>query len=269
MQSRALARVPVSSVDSFLFTGAYEDSLDAAMHEPAIRRWAPRCARRAERFGSVCTGVFVLAALGLLDGKRVATHWGFCALLAEKFPAVRVDPNTLYVVDGKIWTSAGVTTGIDMALAMVTNDIGGNIASNIAKRFVLYVRRPGYQSQFSPLLNAQLRADDPFAELIAWLQTNLDRRLDVPSLAERVGLTERSFYRKFTASTGKTPARFIENVRLDAARNLLAQGLTLKEIAAQVGLTPPARLTKAFERRFGIAPRLFREMHSGHDGGAR
>lgn len=179
------------------------------------------------------------------------------------YPTVTVDPDTLYVVDGKVWTSAGVSTGIDMALAMVGNDLGAGIAGHAAKRLVLYARRPGYQSQFSPLLRAQLKADNPFAELINWLQSNLDRPLDVPSLAARAGLTERSFYRKFAAATGKSPARFIEEARLDAARMLLSQGLPLKVIAAQVGLSPPARLTAAFERRFGIAPKLFREMHAG------
>lgn len=261
-QTRALARMPPAKVDTLLIAGAEAESLQAVIAEPAMRRWVLRCARSAQRFGSVCSGTFVLAALGLLDGKRVATHWDACALLAEMYPAVMVDPDTLYVVDGRVWTSAGVSTGIDMALAMVGNDLGPNIASQVAKRLVLYARRPGYQSQFSPLLRAQIKADDPFAELINWLQANLDRSLDVPSLAARAGLTERSFYRKFTAATGESPARFIEAVRLDAARTLLTQGLSLKVIAAQVGLSPPDRLTAAFERRFGIPPRLFREMHS-------
>jgi transcriptional regulator GlxA family with amidase domain len=127
---------------------------------------------------------------------------------------------------------------------------------------VLYARRPGYQSQFGPLLRAQAKADSPFAELIGWLQTNLDGQLDVPTLAARCGLSERSFYRKFLAATGETPARFIESVRLETARILLSQGLSIKAISAQVGLSPTARLTEAFERRFGVTPRLFREMHT-------
>ena len=228
-----------------------------------MRRWLCRVAPRAKRYGSVCTGAFVLAAAGLLDGKRVATHWASCDRLADGFPALNVDADSLYVVDGKVWTSAGVTTGIDMALALVEADLGAATANLIARHFVLYARRPGYQSQFSPLLQAQTAAEAPFAALIDWMQENLDRPLDVPALAARAGLSERSFYRKFTEATGKTPAHFVEGLRLDAARTLLAQGLPLKAIAGKVGLSSPARLGQAFERRFGMAPSLFREMHRG------
>ncbi len=262
LQTNALSRVPPAKVDTFLIVGAEAESLRAVIAERAVRRWAPRCAREAARFGSVCSGTFVLAALGLLDGKHVATHWGACTRLAEMYPSVIVDPDTLYVRDGKVWTSAGVSTGIDMALAIVSRDVGADIASHVAKRLVLYAHRPGFQSQFSPLLRAQITAERPFAELIDWLQTNLHRPLDVPSLAARVGLSERSFYRKFLASTGESPAHFVEAIRLDAARMLLAQGLSLKAIAAQVGLSPAPRLTRAFERRFGVTPRLFRETHA-------
>jgi len=226
-----------------------------------VRRWLRRVAPRTRRYGSVCTGAFVLAAAGLLDGKRVATHWASCARLAERHPALSVDADALYVVDGKVWTSAGVTTGIDMALALVEADLGAATANLIARHFVLYARRPGYQSQFSPLLEAQREAAAPFADLVEWMQAHLDGALDVPALARRAGLTERSFYRKFTEATGKTPAHFVERLRLEAARTLLAKGLPLKTIACKVGLGSSARLGQAFERRFGLAPSLFREMH--------
>jgi transcriptional regulator GlxA family with amidase domain len=225
------------------------------------RRWLRRVAPRAKRYGSVCTGAFVLAAAGLLDGKRVATHWASCAKLAERYPNLSVDSDALYVVDGKVWTSAGVTTGIDMALALVEADLGAATANLIARHFVLYARRPGYQSQFSPLLQAQTAAEAPFVELVGWMQTHLDRPLDVPILARRAGLTERSFYRKFTEATGKTPAQFVERLRLEAARTLLAKDLPLKAIAGKVGLGSSARLGAAFERGFGMTPALFREMH--------
>jgi transcriptional regulator GlxA family with amidase domain len=162
-----------------------------------------------------------------------------------------------------VWTSAGVTTGIDMALAMIADDLDARVAGEVARRLILYARRPGYQSQFSPVLQAQVRGDSPFADLIGWIQANLDPPLDVPSLADRAGLTERSFHRKFVAATGETPARFVETARLDAARMLLSRGLSLKTVAAQIGLFPAARLSEAFERRFGVAPRLFRDMHAG------
>jgi transcriptional regulator GlxA family with amidase domain len=217
--------------------------------------------QKSKRFGSVCSGTFVLASLGLLDGKRVATHWNACDPLAKTYPHLNVERDMLYVADGKVWTSAGVTTGIDMALTMVTRDLDASVANAVAQQLVLYARRPGYQSQFSPLLRAQLKEDDPFARLIAWIQDNLDECLDVPSLAARVGLTDRSFYRKFIEAVGETPARFVESVRLEAARTLMSQRRQLKAVAAEVGL-PPARLRAAFERRFGLAPQLFRAMHA-------
>ena len=247
--------------DTLLVAGGSR-GLKAVMAREDVRRWLRTETPKTRRFGSVCTGVFVLAAAGLLDGKRVATHWVSCARLAEKFPALTVDADSLYVVDGKIWTSAGVTTGIDMALALVEADLGAAAANLIARHFVLYARRPGYQSQFSPLLQVQTEADVPFARLIDWMQTHLDEPLDVPALAARAGLSERSFYRKFVEATGKTPAHFVEGLRLDAARTLLAKGLPLKTIAGRVGLRTSARLGQAFERRFGMAPSLFREMHA-------
>ena len=256
IQSRKIGGQP----DTLLVAGGSR-GLKAAMTRDDLRRWLRTVAPKAKRFGSVCTGAFVLAAAGLLDGKRVATHWSSCERLARTFPALEVDADSLYVVDGKIWTSAGVTTGIDMALALVEADLGAATANLIARHFVLYARRPGYQSQFSPLLQAQTVADAPFAALIDWMQENLDQPLDVPTLAVRAGLTERSFYRKFTEATGKTPAHFVEGLRLDAARTLLTKGLPIKTIAGKVGLNSPARFGQAFERRFGMAPSLFREMH--------
>ncbi|MBS0220745.1 MAG: GlxA family transcriptional regulator [Proteobacteria bacterium] len=246
--------------DTLLVAGGSR-GLPAVTARIDLRRWLRRVAPRAVRYGSVCTGAFVLAAAGLLDGRRVATHWASCSKLAQHYPALSVDADALYVVDGKVWTSAGVTTGIDMALALVEVDHGAAMANLIARHFVLYARRPGYQSQFSPLLQAQTKAEAPFADLIEWMQSHLDAPLDVPALARRVGLSERTFYRKFTEATGKTPAQFVERLRLEAARTLLARNLPLKVIAGRVGLGSSARLGAAFERGFGMAPSLFREMH--------
>jgi transcriptional regulator GlxA family with amidase domain len=257
LQSRKIGGQP----DMLLAAGGSR-GLRAAMARQDVQRWLRRVTVRCKRFGSVCTGAFVLAAAGLLDGKRVATHWAHCDRLARSFPALTVDPEALYVVDGQVWTSAGVTTGIDMALAMVEEDLGATTANLIARHFVLYARRPGFQSQFSPLLGAQAEADAPFAGLMNWMQQNLREKLDVPQLAHRAGLSERSFYRKFTDATGKTPAHFVETVRLDAARTLIAKGVPLKSVADKVGLRSSARLGAAFERRFGMAPTLFRQMHA-------
>jgi transcriptional regulator GlxA family with amidase domain len=256
IESRRIGGQP----DTLLVAGG-SLGLRTVMARQDVRRWLRKAAPRARRYGSVCTGAFVLAAAGLLDGKRVATHWASCDRLADRFPALTVDADSLYVVDGKVWTSAGVTTGIDMALALVEADLGAATANQIARHFVLYARRPGYQSQFSPLLQAQTAAEAPFAALIDWMQAHLDQPLDVPALAAQAGQSERSFYRKFTEATGKTPAHFVEGLRLDAARTLLAQGLPMKAIAGKVGLSTSGRLGHAFERRFGMAPSLFREMH--------
>jgi transcriptional regulator GlxA family with amidase domain len=262
VQSRALSRLSPSKVDTLLIAGADETSVRAVLGDPALRRWVRRCALTAARFGSVCSGAFVLAGLGLLHGKRVATHWEACAQLADLYSTVSVDRDALYVVDGNLWTSAGVSTGIDMTLAMVGKDLGGMVANQVAKRLVLYARRPGHQSQFSTLLRAQSQAENPFEELIAWMEAHLDGTLDVATLASQSGLSERTFYRKFVAATGETPARFVESLRLDAARVLLSQDLSLKAIAVRVGLSPTPRFTEAFERRFGMSASLFREVHA-------
>lgn len=262
IETRPIGDLRPAESQTMLVAGAEREPLLQAVADPALRAALPELAAQAERFGSVCTGGFILAALGLLDGRRVATHWDSCQPFAQAFPTVTVDPDALYVVDDALWTSAGVTTGIDMALAMVTHDLDVAIAGEIAKRLVLYARRPGYQSQFSPVLKAQAKGDSPFADVIGWIQSNLDAGLDVPALAARAGLTERTFHRRFVAATGETPARFVETARLDTARLLLSRGLPLKAVATQVGLFPPTRLTEAFERRFGIAPRLFRDMHA-------
>ena len=260
--TRPLVELRPAEAQTLLVAGAEGEHLRPALADPILRSAIPILAAKAERFGSVCSGGFLLAALGLVDGHRVATHWDACVPLAKNYPKVEVDPDALYIVDGRLWTSAGVTTGIDMTLAMVAQDFDATIAGDVAKRLVLYARRPGYQSQFSPVLQAQLKADSPFAELIEWIHSHLDEPLDVSSLASRAKLSERTFHRKFVAATGKTPAHFVETVRLDAARMLLSRGLSLKSVAAKVGLFPSARLADAFERRFGIAPRLFRDMHA-------
>lgn len=261
VQTRSAASLARRPIGTLLVTGADREDLMPAVSDPVLKRAVIQGQRKAGRVGSVCSGAFILAACGLLDGHRVTTHWEACAPLARAFPAVTVDADALYINDGRLWTSAGVTTGIDMALALVAGDLGSAIAGEVAKRLVLHARRPGHQSLFSPLLQAQVRADSPFGELIGWIQDHLADRLDVPTLAARVALSERTFHRRFVGAIGETPARFVETVRLDAARLLLSRGLSLKAVAAQVGLFPPVRLNEAFERRFGIGPRLFRDLH--------
>jgi transcriptional regulator GlxA family with amidase domain len=261
-----LASVRPGAMDTVLVAGGSKRGLKTLAQDASAAAWLRYACARARRYGSVCTGAFVLAACGLLDGRRVATHWEATDVLGRNYPDVEVDANALYVEDGHVWTSAGVTTGIDMCLALVARDLGDAVANAIARRLVLYARRPGYQSQFSTVLAAQEKADSPFAGLVDWIRAHLDAPLDVASLADRAGMSPRTFHRRFTDALGETPARFVETLRLDHARTLLQTSLALKTVAAQTGYATAGHLSKAFARRFGVSPGLFRGMH--HDGTA-
>lgn len=258
--TRAVRSVPIRGLDTLLVVGGEQAAISAATRERALREWVVRAARRARRYGSVCSGAFVLANYGLLDGRRVATHWDSCARLREQFPKINVDADSLYVVDGPVWTSAGVTTGIDMALAMVERDVDSTVAGLVAQRLVVYARRPGHQSQWSALLQTQNRCDAPYDELVEWMHANLGRDLSVEILAKRAGQSPRDFHRKFSRATGRTPARFVEILRLDRVRILLSHEIALKEIAHQTGFGSAVRMNRAFERRFGVKPSMFRQM---------
>jgi transcriptional regulator GlxA family with amidase domain len=261
--TEALADLAPESVDIVLVAGGSEAGLRALAADDAVRDWMTRASACARRYGSVCSGALVLAAYGLASGKRVATHWDAAAALASRHPDVQVDAEALYVEDGRVWTSAGVTTGIDMCLALVARDLGEAVANTIARRLVLYARRPGYQSQFSPVLAAQARSEGPFAGVIDWIRAHLADTLDVDRLAQRAGMSPRHFHRRFTEVVGETPARFVETLRLDQARDLLQTARSLKEVAAQTGYANQGQFAKAFVRRFGVSPGLFREMHGG------
>ena len=265
LETKPLRELPPRAIDTLLIAGGDASGLQMLVADRSVRKWAVRASTTARRFGSVCTGTFALAHFDLLGGNRVATHWSVCSELAELCPEAHVEANALFVNDGRLWTSAGVTTGIDMSLAMVASDLGDAVAN--AKRLVLYARRPGYQSQFSPVLKAQSHAEAPFADLIDWIRENLAGPLEVSRLAARVSMSERTFQRNLTRSIGVTPARFVETLRLDQARVYLAAGLSLKEIAAKVGYLTGAQLSKAFDRRFGLTPLLFRELHGRSDRG--
>lgn len=263
LHTEPLSGLAVRSVDTALVVGGAKESLQAVARNEAVRAWMVQASAQARRYGSICTGAFVLAAFGLVRGKRVATHWEATSMLGSRYPDLEVDANALYVEDGRVWTSAGVTTGIDMCLALVARDLGESVANVIAKRLVLYARRPGYQSQFSPVLEAQAKADSSFSSLLEWIRTHMAEPLDVPRLAERAGMSPRNFHRRFTEAVGETPARFIETLRLDEARQLLEAKTSLKEISARTGYASQGQFSKAFLRRFGVSPALFREMHRG------
>ena len=264
-----IATVPIATVegpvDTLLIAGGSDEGLLVLMRDRGVRDWVCRNVRQARRYGSVCAGVFALAAWGLIDGRRVATHWRAVDNLRRAYPGLEVDAQALYVEDGPLWTSAGISTGIDMSLALVERDLGGAVATSVARRLVLYARRPGHQSQFSPLLDAQAAGD--YAAVIEWIGANLAGPLDVETLAARAGQSVRSFHRRFTAATGKTPAAFVEARRLEFARTLLATGAPLKRVAFEAGFGSPERLTRAFTRVFGVAPSTWRAVHAG--GGTR
>ena len=261
VDSQSFENVDPDTIDTLLIAGGDDERVLAFAALANVRSWVTRASAGCRRYGSICSGAFVLAHLGLVDGKRVTTHWSACSALAARYPNVHVDADALYVQDGCIWTSAGVTTGIDMCLALVAFDLGEAVASTIAKRLVLYAKRPGYQSQFSQVLTAQAQAAAPFADLIDWMREHLSESLSVSDLASRVALSDRSFHRKFTECMSETPAHFVESLRLEKVRLLLVGKMPLKSIAAATGYANAGQMSKAFERRIGMPPNLFRELH--------
>ncbi|MBC2777281.1 GlxA family transcriptional regulator [Parasphingopyxis marina] len=260
VSSLSLRERPVRNIDTVLAVGAMPQGLMAAMACEASRVWMQRACGIAERFGSICSGAFILAEAGLLDGHRVATHWEGCRQLAKAYPRIDVDPDALYVQQGKLWTSAGVTTGIDMALAMVEKDHGPVLKAAVAKALVVYAHRPGNQSQFSAVLEAQTAATG-FSDLGAWIEERLDRPIRVEEMARQAGMSERTFYRRFTQRTGMTPSKYLETLRLDRARQMLEAGRPVKTVAHAVGFASEGGFRAAFEARYDLAPSLHRVVH--------
>ncbi len=231
----------------------------AAAKDPHIARAVAKLAARAERITSVCTGSFVLAAAGLLEGKRATTHWQHCAALARRYPNVKVEPEPIYVRDGSVWTSAGVTAGIDLALALIEEDHGRELASQAARQLVVFVRRAGGQAQFSAQLSVQSAERAPLRDLMTWVVDHPDGELDVPSLAKRASMSVRHFARAFRAETGTSPAAYVERVRVETARRLLeTSARSVEEIAQQAGFGTPEALRRAFARRLSLSPREYR-----------
>ncbi|WP_132253753.1 GlxA family transcriptional regulator [Methylobacterium segetis] len=235
----------------------------AAAERAPLRDWVVRRAASAERVVSVCTGAFLLAEAGLLDGRRAVTHWGCCARLASRYPAVRVEADPIFVRDGSVWTSAGVTAGIDLALALVEADLGRAAALAVARHLVVFLKRPGGQAQFSAALDLQA-ADDRFGPLHAFMADNLAADLSVPRLAARAGMSLRSFGRHYQSATGRSPAEAVEDLRIEAARRLLTDTrLPVKQVAARCGFGSEETLRRAFLRRLGVSPQDYRARFSG------
>jgi transcriptional regulator GlxA family with amidase domain len=221
----------------------------------ALRRLAPR----VRRLGSVCTGTFVLAAAGLLDGRRVTTHWRACARLAHLFPSLTVDPDPIFVRDGNVYTSAGVTAGMDLALALVEEDEGRDVALEVARDMVLFLRRPGGQSQFSAQLATQAADREPLRDVQAWIADHLAADLSVEALATRAAMSPRNFARVFAHEVGLTPARFVEKIRVEAARRRLEESPHgVEHIAAECGFGSAESMRRAFLRTVRVTPSAYR-----------
>lgn len=259
--TKPIDRLRITARDTVLVMGAYAAPLGLAMGDAALGALLTQAENKAERYGSVCTGAFVLAARGFLDGKRATTHWAGCEPFRRRFGAVRLEANALYVEDGRIWTSAGVTTGVDMALAMVAKDHGAALMGEVAKYLVVYAHRPGHQSQFSGVVGAQTAGAGAFHALIAWMGERLSTQIAIRDMAAQVGMSERTFLRKFTAAVGVSPSKCLETLRLDRARLALELGEPVKQVAASVGFRSEAAFRALFAARTGVTPSHYARMH--------
>jgi transcriptional regulator GlxA family with amidase domain len=231
----------------------------AAARDARLVGWIGDAARRSRRVASVCTGAFLLAEAGLLDGRRATTHWDSCALLAERYPAVTVEPDPIFVRDGNVSTSAGVTAGMDLALALIEEDHGAEVALRTAQSLVLFVRRPGGQSQFSAQLQAAPARREPLREVQAHIAEHPAADLSVPVLAARAYMSERNFARAFRAETGMTPAAYVEITRVERARRELeTTDLPVEAVAARCGFGTVETMRRAFARRVGVNPAAYR-----------
>ncbi len=245
---------------TLLVPGAADVPLQQALVDTGLISTIRRLGQRCERLASVCSGTFLLAEAGLIQGRRVTTHWAGIQQLQARFPDLRVTTDGLYSRDGRTWSSAGVLAGVDMALAMVQEDLGAEVALNVARNLVVYLVRNGDQSQFSSALNLQVQGQDPrLTNLVGWLQNNLQHNLAVDDMAAEVAVSGRSLHRMCRNAFGKTPGRLLTDMRLDRARELLqCSGRPLKQLAAECGFATPSALSKAFTQKFGISPNRYR-----------
>jgi transcriptional regulator GlxA family with amidase domain len=248
-------------IDTLIVVGG--EGAQEASRDLRLARWLKSASARSRRVASVCTGAFVLAAAGLLDGRRATTHWSAGSQLQRRFPAVRVDTEPIFIRDGNVWTSAGVTAGIDLALALVDADLGRRVALRVAQQLVMFLHRPGGQAQFSAQLGAQLAAREPLRELQTWLAEHPELDHPVDRLAARVGMSPRNFARVFRDEIGCTPASYVEEVRVEAARRLLETTAdSIEQVAEASGFGRVETLRRAFARRVGASPADYRDRFS-------
>jgi transcriptional regulator GlxA family with amidase domain len=248
----------VRKIDTLIVAGG-QGTKQAMVSAPTLA-FIRKQVKTARRVCSVCSGSLVLAAAGILDGKRATTHWRRCEQMRRTFPKITLESDPIFVRDGNIWTSAGVSAGIDLALALIGNDLGQDIAKRVAQELVVYHRRPGGQSQFSALLDLDA-SNERFMALLTWARENVDQHLTCERLADRIGMSPRSFARNFKTATGLTPAKAIERIRLEVARERVENGLDpIERIASKAGFGGAEHIRRAFIRAFGQPPQGMRRL---------
>jgi len=262
VDSLALDTIEVDEDSTILVVGADAPALFEASMDVKFKTWLAANTKDVARYGSICSGTFLLAAAGLVDERLVTTHWAGCEQLQKMHPKVKLKPESLYVIDENLWTSAGVTTGLDMSLEMLRRDQGASLMNEVAKQLVVYAYRPGNQSQFSDLLKLQTRTNSDYAELLAWVDAKLGQPIKVEKMAAFMCMSERTFYRKFTASMGMTPSKYVEEAKLKRAKSLIESGQQISLVAINVGFKSEAAFRTRFERYFGLTPSMHKQLHS-------
>lgn len=264
MQTQSIASIDLQQLDTVIVGGG--TTVAEAMRDDALITWIARASTVARRICSVCTGTFILAAARLLDGRRAVTHWASINDLRLQFPAVQVQLDPIYVNDGNIWTSAGISAGIDLALTLVETDHHRGLCLAVAKDLVVFLHRPGGQAQFSRTLAAQVTIgardiESRLEALHSWITEHLDKDLSIERVAEKMGMTSRTFARKFVDWYGRTPAKLIEDLRLEAACRYLEENhIPIKKIAHQCGFRDEERMRRVFLRRLRVQPAIYREQ---------
>jgi transcriptional regulator GlxA family with amidase domain len=257
LATRHIGRV-MTGIDTLLVAGGI--GIDAQLQERRVIAWLQRQVTHCRRVASVCSGALLLAKAGLLDGRRATTHWVRCDQLAADYPQISVERDPIFVRDGKFYSSAGISAGMDLALALIEEDLGAAVVAQLAREFVLYMRRSGGQAQFSPALRAQDTAPGRIAGLQQWILGHLDQPLYVETLAARVAMSPRHFARRFHDETGMTPAAFVAAARIDAARQALADGREqIDQVAQRFGFGSAERLRRNFRRHLAVTPSQFRQ----------
>lgn len=261
VSSQPISHLKVDNNDTIIVTGADSLYLNKVRKNSNTIRWLKDISFHCERMCSVCSGSFLLAETDLLNNRQATTHWLLVNQLQTEFPDIKVNSKALFVNDEKFWSSAGVSTGIDMALELIRQDCGAQVMGKVAKGLVLYKQRPGHQPQFSDLLQFQINANNDFSDLISWISNNLHKTIRVEQLSDFMHMTLRTFHRKFTQSTGKTPAKFVEQLRLSRAKELLDENISMKQVMFKCGFRSEAGFRRLFKSSYGLNPSLYRKIH--------